>query len=333
MNLKEKFTSYWNYLAIANACKLNIFDYIDFQYNTRTKLVEVLSCEIETINLLFDYLIEAELLIEKDNVFELTKLGKQLTENHPKSLKYSCILWSDEHLTAWQNLDYTLKTGKSAFDKLYKKTFFDYIADKPDKLKIYHKALNEYARDDYENICEILDIEDGYCEGDTADIGGGLGALLSIIKKNKAKIPCYLFERKEVLDLIKKSTDFEKIEVNFFETFPKRFLKQFIYHAFLCRVLHDWDDENALIILRNVNEILNEKAKLYIIESVKNVNKKQNSILDLNMRVMTKGFERTLDDFKILLEKANYIFVNTKKINETYSIITFRPSFYRYYKQ
>jgi len=317
MNLKNIFTSYWSYLAIANACKLNIFDYIDFEYNTREKLVEILKSDSYNLNLLFDYLIEAGLIIKNNNIFELTVFGKQLTENHHKSLKYSCILWSEEHLTAWQNFDYTLKTGKPAFDKLYKKNFFDYIADNQEKLKIYHKAMNEYARDDYENICKILDFID-ISHYFIADIGGGMGALLSIMKKNNPKSDFFLFEKKEVLDLIKNNNDFEKVEVNFFETFQCEIIFNL---AFLCRVLHDWNDEKAIIILQNAVKIMRKNGYLYIIESIKDINKKQNSILDINMRIMTSGYERTLDDFKKLLQNTNLKIKNVLKLNETYSII------------
>jgi C-methyltransferase len=51
-----------------------------------------------------------------------------------KSLKYACMNWSGEHLTAWQNLDFSIKTGNSSFEEIYKKPFFDFLNDNPEKL-------------------------------------------------------------------------------------------------------------------------------------------------------------------------------------------------------
>ena len=77
-----------------------------------------------------------------------------MTDDHPESLKEACLNWHGEHLTAWQNLSYTIRTGNSAFNMLYGDAFFDYISKQPHKLHAYHKAMNAYATDDYKMLPE-----------------------------------------------------------------------------------------------------------------------------------------------------------------------------------
>lgn len=64
---------------------------------------------------------------QSNDSYVVNELSELLTDNHPESLKYACLNWAGEHLTAWQNLDFSIETGKSAFEKVYGKPFFDYL--------------------------------------------------------------------------------------------------------------------------------------------------------------------------------------------------------------
>ncbi len=170
--LKKTFTEYWHFLALKTACKLELFDKILSGYHTLDLLIQHYHYDEKILEFLFGFLFAEGYISEKNNILKLTKKGEILTENHPKSMKYACILWGEEHLTAWQNLEYTLKTGKPAFNEIFGEKFFDFIASKPEKLEIYHRAMAEYARDDYENICEIIDFS---VHKKIIDVGGGVG--------------------------------------------------------------------------------------------------------------------------------------------------------------
>ncbi len=313
-NLKKTFTSYWKYLALQTACKKDIFDLILSGKKTINELAKFGNFNKTVLSDLMSALEQAETLQIIENKIFLTEKGEVLTENNPNSLKYACIHWGEETMTAWQNLDYTLITGKQAFNHIYKKTFFDYLAEDKSKLENYHKAMNEYARDDYENICEKYDFS---IHESIMDIGGSLGALINVISKNNPNLKCYLFDLPEVIELIKKH-NYKIIKGNFFENIPK-----VSETLIMSRIIHDWNDKKAIIILQNAYKSLPKNGTLYLIENLTDKIENKAALLSLNMHLITESYERTLSEYKILLEKANFKFVEYKKINELQHLIIF----------
>jgi len=305
--MKDLFTNYWSYLPVYTACKLNLFDAIKKHNNTIEKIANYLQLHEESLKYFITVLQELNFIKIDENKIKLTNFGLQLTENHPKSLKYACIVWGEEHLTAWQNMDITLKTGKSAFEQIYKKPFFDYISENKQKAEVYHKAMNEYARDDYENICEIIDFS---IHKNITDVGGGLGALISIISKKYPYINCYLFEKPEVIELTE-NKDFNKIEGDFFDK-----INTGSDALIMSRIVHDWCDKKALQILKNANKALDKNDYLYLIENLTDRIENKAALLSLNMLIMTKSYERTQSEYENLLEKSGFKIIEIYKINE-----------------
>jgi SAM-dependent methyltransferase/predicted transcriptional regulator len=304
---KKIFTNYWEYLALKTACKTNIFDLIEKKCNTIEDLAINGHFDINVLSDLINALEQIGTLKQKDNVIYLTDEGRLFTEKHNSSLKYSCIHWGEEHLTAWQNLEYTLKTGKSAFEYIYKKPLFKYIEDNQDRLKYYHKAMYEYAKDDYKNICEIIDFSK---YNSIMDVGGGLGALINYISNVHKNIKCYLFDKSEVVELVE-NPNFEILKGDFFKEIPAK-----AEVILMSRVIHDWDNDNANKILQNVYKALPQEGVLFLVENMTNRIKDKASLLSLNMHLITKSFERSEEEYIDLLKKNNFKIEEIVKIND-----------------
>jgi C-methyltransferase len=310
--LKNIFTSYWEYLALKTACKKNIFDLILSGKNT-IKDISISGNFNEAVLIdLITALEQAKTLKIIDAKIFLTKKGELLTENNINSLKYACIHWGEEHMTAWQNLEYTLTTGQQSFKYIYNKSFFDYLSDDKNRIENYHKAMNEYARDDYQNICKQHNFS---IHKSITDIGGSLGALINIIYKNNPNLKCFLFDKPEVIRLIK-SEKIETIKGDFFENIPN--LSDAII---MSRVIHDWNNEKAQIILQNVYKALPKNGTLYLVENLTDKIEDKAALLSLNMHLITESYERSLLEYKLLLAKCNFIFTEFKKINKFQSLI------------
>ncbi|NOQ28117.1 MAG: methyltransferase [Bacteroidales bacterium] len=309
--LKGLFTQYWDYLAVYTACKQNIFDLIKGNHLSIQSLADLGKFDFEVLKQLISVLEKQGLVrLDNDKIWLIPK-GEILTENHPHSLKYACLNWGAEHLTAWQNLDYTLKSGKQAFDHIYGKPFFDYISQDKEQLLNYHRAMYEYARDDYENIYEIHDFSTHHS---IMDVGGGMGALISTIKHHNPKVKCYLFEKPEVIDLY--LGDIETVEGDFFKPIP-----QIAESIIMSRVLHDWSDEKSRLILKNVYDSLPHNGVLYIIENLTDKIDDGAAILSLNMHAMTGGFERSFSEYKKLLVSSDFNYKEVKKVNDLQYLI------------
>ncbi len=311
--LKRLFTAYWEFLTLSCACRFHIFDEIENGNNTIEKLGKSLNVNLFAFTNLIHALIEIEAISLKNNILYLTEKSKYLTSHNPESLKNACILWSEEHLTAWKSIDYTIKTGQSAFENLYGKNYFDYILPNKSKLVNYQLAMQEYALDDYKNISQIIDFEQ---YNTISDIGGGMGALIKFIAKKYPEKNYILFELHEVIETLQKS-DYQGINLisgNFFSPFP------FTCDAIiLSRILHDWNDEQASIVLNNCNSALSENGTLFIIE-IANDEIKAN-LLTLNMMIMCNSFERTFEQYQNLVEKNGFTIENRLKFNDLQTVL------------
>ena len=304
---KAFFTQYWEYLAIKTAAKEGIFDLIEDGVNTLDAIIELKGYNRKVLNDLLIAMENSGLLSISDGKIYLTEDGKLFTEHHPDSLKYACIHWAEEHMIAWQNLDYTLKTGKPSFEKIFNKPLFEYLNDTEERVINYHKAMYEYARDDYKDICNKIDFSDSK---KIMDVGGGFGALLTIMQKACKEKQYYLFDRPEVIKHIKEK-DFVKIGGDFFVEIPN-----VADTIIMSRVIHDWDDKKALSILNNVYKALPQNGILYIIENFSDKIEDKAALLSLNMHVITQSYERTENEYRDLLKKANFTPLKVIRINK-----------------
>lgn len=312
--LKSFFTEHWKYMAVSTACKLNLFDNLQ-EAKTAKQLATEISLNEEKLLLLLNALHNADFLEKTSDLYKLNSFSEILTENNPDSLKYACLNWSGEHLNAWQNLDFSIRTGKSSFEEIYKKSFFDFLNDNPKKLYAYHKAMYQYAKDDYKTLPDVIDFSK---HKSVMDVGGGYGAVLEKIKAKYSNVECILFDLPNV---IKKVTTpgIKKVGGNFFEKIPSQ--SEVII---LSRVLHNWNDEKANLILKNCFKALQHKGTLYILENCSDKINIDLSMLSLNMSAMCESYERTSVQYISLCENAGFQFNRETKLNELQTILIFK---------
>lgn len=312
--IKSFFTEHWKYMAVGTACKLNLFDHLHKQKTAKQLATELLLNE-EKLSLLLIALHNADFLDRNANFFKVNSLSEFLIENNPESLKYACLNWSAEHLTAWQNLDFSIKTGTSSFEEIYKKPFFDFLNDYPEKLHAYHKAMYQYAKDDYKTLPDVIDFSK---HKSVMDVGGGYGAVLENIKVKNENLECILFDLPKVIDKVT-VPNIKKISGSFFDKIPNQ-----SDAIILSRVLHDWNDKKANIVLKNCFEALPSKGTLYVIENCTDKITVDLSLLSLNMTAICESYERTSIQYISLCENAGFQFDSETKLNELQTILTFR---------
>lgn len=312
--LKSFFTEHWTYMAVSAACKLNLFDHLK-EKKTVKQLATELSLNEEKLLLLLNALHNADFLDKNADFFKINSMSEILIENNPESLKYACMNWSAEHLTAWQNLDFSIKTGNSSFEEIYKKPFFDFLNDNPEKLHAYHKAMYQYAIDDYKTLTDVIDFRK---HKSVMDVGGGYGAVLENIKAKNPSIECILFDLPKVIEKVS-IPNIKLIGGSFFDKIPCQ-----PEAIVLSRVLHDWNDDKTNIILKNCFETLPYNGTLYVIENCSDKIKIDLSLLSLNMTAMCESYERTSIQYILLCENVGFQFDCETKLNELQTILIFK---------
>lgn len=312
--LKTFFTEHWNYMAVSTACRLNLFDHLREEKSAH-QLATDLNLNEEKLVLLLKALHNLNFLEQKGDLFKINSLSEFLTADNPESLKYACLNWSSEHLIAWQHLDYSIMTGKSSFEKIYAFPFFDYLNQNPDKRDTYHKAMYQYAKDDYKNLPTVIDFSH---HKSVMDVGGGYGALMETIKAKNPRVECILFDLEGVVEQVD-IPNIQKISGSFFNKIPN--MAEAIV---LSRVLHDWNDEKAGIIAQNCFNALPITGTLYLIENCADKIEIDLTLLSLNMTAMCESFERTSNQYISICENAGFQLTSAVKLNDLQTILIFK---------
>lgn len=313
--LKSFFTEHWKYMTVNAACKLNLFDVLDEIGKTKKEISRLLDIPEKNMELLLNGLASINFLDEVERQFKLNERSILLTEKHPDSLKYACLNWSGDHLEAWQNLDVSVKTGKSDFENKYRMGYFDYLNQDEEKLDYYHKAMFAYAKDDYQNITKVINFN---IHKSVMDVGGGYGAAVSKLNKELPNLECYLFDLDKVINKCQLNSNIKPIRGDFFVEIP-----QLAEAVILSRVLHDWNDEKASQIIKNAYRALPNNGYLYIIENCSDKINVDFSLLSLNMLTMCESFERSSYEYIALVNQHGFRFIEAKELNELQTILTF----------
>ena len=143
------------------------------------------------------------------------------------------------------------------------------------------------------------------------DVGGGYGTILAAVLRANPGLRGVLFDQPAVIEgarpRIAASGLAERCELvsgSFFDTVPAG---GDVY--ILSSVLHNWDDERAIEILRTCRRAMRDAARLLIVELVipPGNTPGDGKMLDLQMMVLfTGGKERTPAEYRALLEAGGF---------------------------
>ncbi len=162
-----------------------------------------------------------------------------------------------------------------------------------------------------------------------ADIAGGHGMLLAGILKANPKASGILFDLPSVIDgaipLLKEEGIIERIELvsgDFFQSIPKGSDIYLMKH-----IIHDWDDNSSIKILKNIRSAMNDGGKVLIIEMVvpEGNEPSPSKIMDILMMIMEGGKERTEEEYRTLLKAADLKLTRIIPTKSPYSLVEAEP--------
>ena len=301
-------TGYWISQAIYAAAKFGIADHLKDGPKSVDELAEATATNADALYRLLRALASKGIFAEGEpRQFSLTPLAELLQSDVPGSKRALALMSGDEQFRAWAEIDYSIQTGKIAFEKVYGKPIFDYLGDNPDKARIFDAAMvGIHGRESD----AILDAYDFSQIGVVTDIGGGNGSQITGILHRHTAMKGILFDLPHVIERAKNQIESaglsdrcELVAGNFFDAVPEGADAYMMRH-----IIHDWDDEKSLTILRNCHRAMSSNGKLLIVESVIPSGNEPfgGKFLDLVMLLIPGGKERTDDEYRMLLGKAGF---------------------------
>jgi O-methyltransferase domain/Dimerisation domain len=239
--------------------------------------------------------------------FRLTPAAEILQTDRPGSKRALAIMMGEEYFRAWGDLLYSVRTGKPAFDQIFGKPLFEFLAQHPEHAAIFDQAMvGAHGRD----AAAMLDAYDFSEFTEVADIGGGNGSTLCAILERHTRLKGTLFDLPGVIDranaLTKRdglSNRVRLVKGDFFQTTPASADAYILRH-----IIHDWDDAKAARILANIRQAIEPGSRVLIVETVVPPGNDPcfAKLLDLTMLIAPGGQERTADEYRSLLKLAGF---------------------------
>ena len=237
--------------------------------------------------------------------FGLTPLAELLRADAPGSMRNGAIFMGEQwHFNVWANMMHSVRTGKPAWGHTHGAEVFEYFAANPEQAEIFNGAMTDMSVGSAPTVVEAYDFG-GF--GTLADIAGGHGYLLAQILKANPNLSGLRFDVPPVVEgaaaLLERegvSARVERVAGDFFQSVPRA-------DAYIMKhIIHDWDDERATLLLRNINAAMGEEGRVLIVEVVvpEGNGPHYSKVLDLEMLTSPGGIERTAEEYAALLAAA-----------------------------
>jgi 2-polyprenyl-3-methyl-5-hydroxy-6-metoxy-1,4-benzoquinol methylase len=299
----------WAARAVYAAAKLHLPDLLADGPRTADDLAQATGMDPAALHRLMRALAGRGVFTEVEpQSFALTALGAALKSGAPGGARAVVMtLAGDWQWKVWDNVLFSLRTGKPALGAAFGAQLFDYLTAHPDDGALFNEAMIGMhgavgpaivAAYDFSHFRSII------------DVGGGTGTLLRTILQANTNLHGTLFDLPDTIRAAQQSVATsglsdrcDCVAGDFFKAVPAGRDAYLMAH-----VLHDWTDEQALPILRNCRSAIADSGRLLIVEAVlpPGDTPHHGKMMDLLMLTVTGGLERTAEQFATLLAAAGF---------------------------
>lgn len=298
--------------AISVAATLGIADLLRDGPKSPAELAQQTGTHAPTLYRLLRALASVGVFVEdEEGRFALTPLAALLRRDVPGSLHApAALIRSKLQWPTLGDLLYSVQTGQCAFRHIFGMGLWEYTEQDVEENEIFHSAMSSFSATEVEAILAAYDFS-GFST--LMDIAGGHGKLLAAILQAYPALQGILFDlphvaeqAEELLQEAGVARRSQAIGGDMFASVPAR------CDAYIMKtVIHDWDDDQAVTLLRNCHAAMPTHARLLLVTRViatANV-PDAGKFMDLNMLVTLGGRERTAAEFETLLEAADLVLV------------------------
>ncbi|KAL7606450.1 trans-resveratrol di-O-methyltransferase [Lactuca sativa] len=266
---------------------------------------------------------------EEREGYLLTPASRLLLKEEPFSIRPLLLFMLDPILMdPWQNMSEWFKNKDiTPFHTTHGKSMWDLASREP---KV-NQFVNETMASDAKLIGSFItkhcaDVFQGL--NSVVDVGGGTGTIAKAIAKAFPSISCISFDLPHVVNGLEGSKNMSYVCGDMFEAIPKADA------VFLKWILHDWNDEECIKILKRCKEAIPNKeygGKVIIVDMVlKNEEAGEKSLetqlfFDMLMMVNATGRERSEKDWSKLFYDACFSHYKITPILGLRSIIEVYP--------
>jgi len=237
---------------------------------------------------------------------------------------YEMALWMSDpfHFQVYANALHSLRTGQPAVEQTVGVPVFEYFSQQPEESEIFNNAMTMFSAMVIPAVLEVCDFSG---IGTLVDVAGGHGRVLTSILQKYPSMRGVLFDIEHVLagaraaiDSLGLSDRCRAVSGDFFKAVPAGGDAYIMKH-----IIHDWDDERAATILKNIRSAMNPGGRLILLESVVAPGNQPDfaKLIDLEMLLMPGGRERTEQEFRDLFARAGFELIRITPTKSPLSVI------------
>lgn len=253
--------------------------------------------------------------------FTGTSMLSMLHGDSPMSLKHYAM--SGPSRVFWlPNLAMpeTVRKGVNQVTEALGAQVFEYFAEHPEEAATFGTAMTNLSVPIIREAVIRIEAPSGVA----VDVGGAEGAFVAELAERNPDLTGVVLELPHAIPGARAEVErrglthrVSAVAGDFFAAVPEGdvYLLKF--------VLHDWDDEACVTILRNIRRVMRPGGRLYVVEMViSDVDPSPSAaLLDLAMMVVTAGQERTRRQYEELLEQAGLQVRQVLPLTELYHLI------------
>ncbi|MEV0052217.1 methyltransferase [Saccharopolyspora shandongensis] len=234
-----------------------------------------------------------------------TSLLSTLSKDDPNSLRgFAISQASPGHWLPWGRFPEAVRTGQHQSKAAHGDEIFDYFAKHLDEAALFTESMGNLSRAAAEDIAAVLDTK-----GVTLalDLGGANGEVVRAMLKVNPDLHGAVFDLPHIVPDAAAAAEadglterFTTVGGDFFEEVPPADLYVLKY------IMHDWDDDACVRILKNCRASLKEGGRVVVVDllipevGIPGIA----PLMDMNMLSMTGGKERETAEFDALFSAA-----------------------------
>jgi ubiquinone/menaquinone biosynthesis C-methylase UbiE len=296
----------WATQALHVVAVLGIADRLADGPRTAAELAAATDADPDSLYRLLRFLSGLGVFVQEDGAFRLSPIGTLLREDAPGSARERALSYGDYFYRAFGDLLHTVRTGEPAFEHVFGVPAYKFIGDDPDRARSFNRQMQTSA-----GFASHLPKEYDFSQAKTVvDIAGGNGTLLATLLTAEPHLQGVLFDAPHVVEAARTNLGergvldrCRLVAGDFLESIPEG---GDVYT--LSRILHNWDDTECNQLLANCRDSMRPGAALLVLERLVPEDGSPSVAVaaDINMLTIYGGRERTVTEFRTLLDGAGF---------------------------
>lgn len=312
--------------SISAAAELGVADLLHDRRHSTMELAAATGTDADKLHRLLRFLASQGIFeMGADGTWGLTPLASVLRSDVPGSMRAGARMMGRVSAIMPHLLD-NVRTGTCAYSLAFGKPIFEDLGGKPEDAAIFDAAMSSFHGPETGAVLDAYDY-DGVSV--LADIGCGSGAVMIATLQRHPAMHGILYDQAHVMERTAKNVQAagvaDRLTIangNFFESVPAGADAYAMRH-----ILHDWQDDQCVAILRNIRRVIPSNGRLLVIETVvpDGNGASPSKMFDVIMMLVPDGLERSEGQFQAIFKASGFELAGVTPTQSPVSVIEARP--------